>query len=149
MRYALLLITFTTLACIDKEGAQKAVEAIAEVGAPPDTMPVMLNPQLPFRYPPRLYASKVQGNVTLWIHIDSTGTVWPESTRVAKSSGYVALDSAAMAGARELRFRPAKRKGQPVGVSLNLPVFFRHPNGRPLPGDTVLGRPAPDKKTSR
>jgi protein TonB len=89
----------------------------------------------------------VQGNVTLHIHIDSTGIVWPESTSVVESSGYPGLDSSAVAGSRELRFEPATTKGHPVSVSLKLPVFFRHPQGKPLAGDTILQssriKPAP------
>jgi protein TonB len=127
-----------TSACIDRQQAQKAIEAVQTDGAKPDIMPVMLNRELPFRYPPALYARKVQGNVTLHIHIDSTGVVWPESTSVVESSGYPSLDSSAVAGSRELRFRPASTKGRPVSVSLKLPVFFRHPNGKPLAGDTIL-----------
>ena len=134
-------------ACLDRDQAAKAIEAVQSDGAKPDVMPVMLNHELPFRYPPALYAKKVQGNVTLHIHIDSTGIVWPESTSVVESSGYRGLDSSAVAGSRELRFEPAKTKGVPVGVSLKLPVFFRHPNGKPLAGDTVLqssrAKPAP------
>jgi protein TonB len=127
-----------TSACIDRQQAQKAIEAVQTDGAKPDVMPIMLNRELPFRYPPALYARKVQGNVTLHIHIDSTGMVWPESTSVVESSGYPSLDSSAVAGSRELRFVPATTKGRPVGVSLKLPVFFRHPNGKPLAGDTIL-----------
>jgi periplasmic protein TonB len=132
-------------ACIDRQQAQKAIDAVQTDGAKPDVMPVMLNRELPFRYPPALYARRVQGNVTLHIHIDSTGIVWPESTSVVESSGYPALDSSAVAGSRELRFEPATTKGRPVSVSLKLPVFFRHPNGKPLAGDTVLqpSRPKP------
>jgi protein TonB len=134
-------------ACIDRDQAQRAIEAVQSDGAKPDVMPVMLNRELPFRYPPTLYARKVQGNVTLHIHIDSTGIVWPESTSVVESSGYPALDSSAVAGSRELRFEPATTKGHPVSVSLKLPVFFRHPQGKPLAGDTILQssriKPAP------
>jgi TonB family protein len=142
-----VLLLLACLACIDKKSAQRAIEAVQGDEPKPDVMPVMLNQELPFRYPPALYAGKVQGNVTLRIHIDSMGAVWPESTSVVESSGYAALDSAAVKGSQELRFRPAKLKGKPLGVSILLPVFFRHPKGRPLPGDTVLqglGRvPAP------
>ena len=132
-------------ACIDRQQAQKAIDAVQTDGDKPDVMPVMLNRELPFRYPPALYARRVQGNVTLHIHIDSTGVVWPESTSVVESSGYPGLDSSAVARSRELRFDPATTKGRPVGVSLKLPVFFRHPNGKPLAGDTVLepSRPKP------
>jgi protein TonB len=104
----------------------------------PDSLPVMQNVEPPFRYPLELYAQKVQGNVTLRIHIDVSGQVVPESTTVAESSGYPALDSAAVIGARVLRFRPAIAKGAPLAISVLFPVYFRHPDALPLPGDTVL-----------
>jgi TonB family protein len=110
------------------------------VGRQPDVAPVMLNKELPFRYPPALYAQKVQGNVTLRIYIDSNGAIVPESTRVAETSGFNALDSAAMKGSHDLKFEPAKTQGQPVPVSILLPVYFRHPDAPPLAGDSILKR---------
>ena len=110
------------------------------VGKQPDIAPVMLNKELPFRYPPALYAQKVQGNVTLRIFIDSQGNIIADSTRIAETSGFTALDSAAMKGSRELKFEPAKTQGQPVPVSILLPVFFRHPDAPPLAGDSVIKR---------
>jgi protein TonB len=110
------------------------------VGRQPDVAPVMLNKELPFRYPPALYAQKVQGNVTLRIFIDSNGAIVPDSTRVAETSGFNALDSAAMKGSRDLKFEPAKTRGQPVPVSILLPVFFRHPDAPPLAGDSIIKR---------
>jgi len=104
----------------------------------------MLNKELPFRYPPALYAQKVQGNVTLRIYIDSNGAIVSDSTRVAETSGFSALDSAAMKGSRDLKFAPAKTQGQPVPVSILLPVFFRHPDAPPLPGDSVIKRDSAD-----
>ena len=110
------------------------------VGRQPDVAPVMLNKELPFRYPPALYAQKVQGNVTLRIYIDSNGAIVPDSTRVAETSGFSALDSAAMKGSRDLKFEPAKTQSQPVPVSILLPVFFRHPDAPPLSGDSIIKR---------
>jgi TonB family protein len=110
------------------------------VGRQPDVPPVMLNKELPFRYPPALYAQKVQGNVTLRIFIDSQGAIVPDSTRIAETSGFTALDSAAMKGSRDLKFEPAKTQGQPVPVSILLPVFFRHPDAPPLAGDSIIKR---------
>jgi TonB family protein len=109
-------------------------------GDRPDELPAMLNKEPPFRYPAALYAQKVQGNVTLRIFIDRDGRVRPESTRVEESSGYVSLDSAAVTGSQELRFVPAKQNGDPMAVSILFPVYFRHPEAAPLPGDTVLKR---------
>jgi TonB family protein len=107
----------------------------------PDELPVMLNREPPFRYPAPLYAQRVQGNVTLRIFIDRNGRVRPESTRVEESSGYTSLDSSAVTGAQDLHFVPAKLNGEPMAVSILFPVFFRHPEATPLPGDTVLRRP--------
>lgn len=108
------------------------------VGARPDILPVMLNKDLPFRYPTSLYAKKVQANVTLRVFIDKEGQVVSESTHVAESSGIPSLDSAAVRGSSELRFIPAKTRGEPVPVSILFPVYFRHPEAPPLPGDTIL-----------
>jgi protein TonB len=98
----------------------------------------MVNTELPFRYPAALYARKVQGNVTLGLFIDSNGRVRPESTHIAESSGYPSLDSAAMVGSTSLRFVPAKLHGEAMAVSILFPVYFRHPEARPLPGDSIL-----------
>jgi TonB family protein len=133
---ALALVVSGT-ACVDKKDAKKMIEALQSSRAP-DSLPVMQNAELPFKYPPELYAQKVQGNVTLRIHIDATGAVKPESTSVVESSGYPSLDSAAVTGARVLHFRPAYAKGAPLAISVLFPVYFRHPDALPLPGDTVL-----------
>ena len=125
-------------ACIDKDTAQAAVRSLQSAAPTPDTLPVMTNAQLPFAYPPELYAQRIQGNVTLRIFIDSTGRVRPESTVVAEQSGYGAFDSAAVTGSRALRFRPAKFGDRSGAVSILFPVFFRHPEGKAMPGDTIL-----------
>ena len=57
---------------------------------------------------------------------------------MVESSGYAALDSAAVSGARVLHFKPAFAKGAPLAISVLFPVYFRHPEASPLPGDTVL-----------
>jgi TonB family protein len=141
-RYALvglvsIAVTLIAPGCIDKRDAKKMIEAL-QSSLVPDSLPVMQNTELPFKYPPELYAQKVQGNVTLRIHIDASGAVRPESTTVVETSGYAALDSAAVSGARVLRFKPAFAKGTPLAISVLFPVYFRHPEALPLPGDTVL-----------
>jgi TonB family protein len=125
---------------MDQDTTVRAVEALV-MPPKPDSAPVMLNTTPPFRYPPSLYDRKVQGNVTLRLFIDSTGRVWPESTLVSESSGFPALDTAAIKGSDVLRFKPAIKNGAPMNVRVAFPVFFRHPEARPLPGDTVLRQP--------
>ena len=109
-------------------------------GDRPDEPPVMVNKELPFRYPAALYARKVQANVMLRLFIDRDGRVFPDSTRVEESSGHPSLDSAAVKGSQELHFIPAKLHGEPMAVAVLFPVYFRHPEAPPLPGDTVLAR---------
>lgn len=125
---------------IDTDTTAKAIESII-TPPKPDTAPVMLNAEPPFRYPPSLYDRKVQGNVVLRLFIDSTGRVLPESTYVTESSGFPMLDTAAIKGSDVLRFKPAIKDGAPVSVRIGFPVYFRHPEARALPGDTILKQP--------
>jgi TonB family protein len=126
--------------CMDRETPQKVAQAFQGGSSRPDEKPRMLNTEVPFHYPPALYERKVQGNVTLYLHIDRDGQVRPDSTRIEESSGYAALDSAAVSGSQELRFVPAKLRGEPMEVSILFPVYFRHPEAHALPGDTILNR---------
>ena len=109
--------------------------------------PVAINGDSPIQYPPRLYDQRVEGDVVLRLFVDSLGRMLPESSRVAESSGYPALDSAALTGARRLRFAPARRHGLPIAIAFLQPVEFRHPqSGNPVSRgapDTTPPRPAP------
>ena len=136
------LTTAITTACMDKDTSQKVAQAFQAGSSSPDELPQMLNTELPFRYPAALYARKVQGNVTLRLHVDRDGQVTADSTRIEESSGYAALDSAAVKGSQELRFIPAKLHGEPMHVTILFPVYFRHPEAHALPGDTILKRVA-------
>jgi TonB family protein len=129
-------------ACTDQQSSQRVAQAFQARAATPDEVPRMLNSELPFRYPAALYARKVQGNVTLRLRIDRDGQVSPDSTRIEESSGYAALDSAAVKGSQELHFIPAKLRGEPMPVTILFPVYFRHPDAHALPGDTILHRGA-------
>lgn len=136
-KWILAFVILVVAGCKKGEGSNLPFQT---VGRQPDVAPVMLNKELPFRYPPALYAQKVQGNVTLRIYIDSNGAIVPDSTRIAETSGFTALDSAAMKGSRDLKFEAAKTMGQPVPVSILLPVYFRHPDAPPLAGDSIIKR---------
>jgi TonB family protein len=92
-------------------------------------VPVAVNSESPFQYPPDLYDQGVEGEVRLRLFVDSTGRVHPESTVVATTSGTPGLDSAAVRGAAQLQFAPAHRDGQPVGMAFYQPVIFRRIEG--------------------
>lgn len=89
--------------------------------------PVLTNPDVPVRYPPRAYTAGVEGTVVLRLYVDETGTLLTDSTRVVEGSGTAELDSAALAGVATMRFAPARREGVPVATSFLQPVHFRHP----------------------
>jgi protein TonB len=127
-------------ACSEKDTTQKMAQALQVGSTHPDEVPKALNTELPFRYPAALYARRVQGNVTLRLFIDRDGQVLSDSTRIEESSGYAALDSAAVKGSQELRFVPAKLRGEPMATTVLFPVYFRHPEAHALPGDTILNK---------
>lgn len=97
---------------------------------PVDEPPVAINSVSPVRYPPALLDQGIEGQVLLRLFVDSAGRVVPDSTRVAESSGYPALDSAALVASPELRFSPALHQGQPVASPFLQPVQFRNPRSR-------------------
>ncbi len=124
--------------CMDRDLAQRSVDMLAGPSEV-DSLPVLRSPPA-VRYPPELYEQRVEGSVTLRIHIDNNGLVVPESTMVIAPSEHAAFDSAAVRGAQHLSFYPAQLNGQPVGVNIQLPIVFRPPEQPPLPGDTLFRR---------
>lgn len=106
---------------------QDPEQARRDAAAGRNEVPVAINGESPFQYPPDLYDQGHEGEVRLRLYVDSAGRVLPESTTIAASSGTPRLDSAAVAGAAQLRFAPAHRDGVPVGTAFYQPVIFRRP----------------------
>lgn len=129
MRGARLLALALCAAACSK--GPDATRAQAPAARRTNDVPVAINGESPFQYPPDLYDQGIEGEVRLRLFVDALGRVRPESTRVASSSGTAALDTAAVAGAALLRFAPAHRDGQPVGIAFYQPVIFRR---RAAPG---------------
>ncbi len=98
-----------------------------------DQPPVAINSVSPVGYPVPLLEQGIEGRVLLRLFADSLGTLIGDSTRVAESSGYPALDSAAVSGAQGLRFSPALRRGRPVGGAFLQPIQFRNPRTSSAP----------------
>jgi TonB family protein len=121
------LLVLTLLACGRKDdGTMRLVDHPAAPPPPPaEEPPVPTNSVSPVRYPPALLAQGIEGRVLLRLYVDSAGTVIPDSTRIAESSGYPALDSAALVGSPELRFSPALHQGRAIAAPFLQPVQFR------------------------
>jgi TonB family protein len=123
------LAVIALIACDHKDdGTMRLVDRSAPSPTPPaEQPPVAINPVSPVRYPPALLAKGIEGRVLLRLYVDSAGNLVPDSTRIAESSGYPALDSAALVGAPELRFSPALLQGRPIAAPFLQPVQFRSP----------------------
>ncbi|HET8654527.1 MAG TPA: energy transducer TonB [Longimicrobiaceae bacterium] len=80
---------------------------------------------VPFRYPEDLWDAGVEGETVLKLFIGEQGGV--DTVRVERTSGYPAFDSAAVVGARTMRFEPAHRGADVVGTWVLLPVQFDLP----------------------
>ena len=141
-RWARLALLAGALACARESPPPE--QAVDIPPPPPDQEPpVALNADAPIQYPPRLFDQKVEGDVVLRLFVDSTGRLVPESSRVAESSGYPALDSAALAGAKRLRYAQALRRGIPVATPFYQPIEFRHPQADATRGTSPQPPPAP------
>ena len=124
----LILAACLTLACGGEGDGIVALPATSgDLTSRDDAPPVAVNPTSPVVYPTTLAREGIEGTVLLRLTVDSTGQVLRDSIAVAESSGYPALDSAAIAGAAGLRFAPALRRGSPVSASFIQPVHFRNP----------------------
>ena len=129
---AVPLLIAVLMACERKDdGTMRLIDRDAPPPVTPaEDPPVAINPVSPVRYPPALLQQGIEGSVLLRLYVDSAGVVIPDSTRIAESSGYPALDSAALAGAPELRFSPALLQGRPVAAPFLQPVQFRSSRSR-------------------
>ena len=115
--------------CRDRPGATVALPDEVPSSAARDQPPLPLNAEPPVEYPAALADQRIGGRAVLRLFLDSTGRVVPESTSVQESSGYPALDSAALAATPRLRYAPALRDGAPVAVPFLQPFNFRPPSG--------------------
>ena len=132
MRAAVVVLILA--ACTAKDDGTvritRGTDTSADAPDAAEQAPVAINPVSPVEYPAPLRDQGIEGRVLLRLYADSAGKLIPDSTRIAESSGYPALDSAALAGATELRFSPALRRGRPVAAAFLQPVRFHNPRSR-------------------
>lgn len=100
----------------DNEANGSAVEA------PITEQPKLMPYPTPIRYPRNLWDENVEGETEVLVRVNEVGDVVHAS--VAQSSGHEEFDTAAVNGARRLRFTPAKRGDTPVATHVRIPVRF-------------------------
>jgi len=96
--------------------------------------PAPLYGEVPIEYPLSLWDQDMEGETLLRVRVTDTGQV--DSVEVLESSGHVAFDSAAVQGARDLRFSPARKGGKRIEVWAKVPVHF---SKRPRPDTSGVG----------
>ena len=100
--------------------------------------PTPLFGEVPIEYPLHMWDQDMEGETLLKVRVGDTGGV--DSVEVVETSGYPSFDSAAVEGARRLRFTPARQDGKRIQVWAQVPVRF---SKRPRP-DTVGAVMTPD-----
>ncbi|WP_419933941.1 energy transducer TonB [Candidatus Palauibacter sp.] len=130
----------TLAACAVNPAAQSGPDSRDPPEAPPtyDTAPVLMNDaevsrELREAYPPELHASGIGGRVEVWVRVDTAGNA--SSRRIRTSSGYDALDCAAMQMGRVMQFEPAMDAGQPTVGWIPWWVEFEPDPAHPPPPD--------------
>ena len=99
--------------------------------------PQPLSAEIPIEYPLHLWDQDMEGETLLRVRVGDTGGV--NSVEIVQSSGHLSFDSAAVDGARRLRFSPARQDGKRIEVWAQVPVRF---SKRPRP-DTLGSAPNP------
>lgn len=78
--------------------------------------------ETPIEYPITLWDQGIEGETRLRVRVNEMGTV--DSVQVLESSGHAEMDSAAVRGAKELRFSPGRKNGKRIEVWAEVPVHF-------------------------
>ncbi len=117
----------------EAEVAAPAPVKVADTPKPPppaprgDTTEPRQNPDFPVTqppYPPQSVYAREEGAVIMSFIVRADGTVDAGTIRVVESSGYGALDAAAMAEAATWRFLPGTKKGKAVASPHKFRVVF-------------------------
>jgi TonB family protein len=104
----------------------------AEDDAVDQQQPGIISTDSPFRYPVAMWDEGVEGETLVMVRVTETGRV--DSVYVLESSGQAALDSAAIHGARDLRFTPGRRHDKRVAMWAKVPVRFHLSDPSPQAG---------------
>jgi TonB family protein len=137
---------FLTSALMAQSGAPPAANPNPAQSAPPATTPapessvlIVITKKVKPEYPAAVLPEKLQGRVIVRVVVGENGDV--ESTEVI--SGNPVLAEAALDAAKQWKFKPFVRNGQPVKAGLKLPFDFAPPAD--LPPLPLTPSNSPDK----
>ena len=75
------------------------------------------------QYPPASQNDGDEGTVTLLLAVQTDGSI--SDIRIARSSGYQRLDTAAVRSLRQAKFQPATCHGKPIAVRIHQSFIFK------------------------
>jgi protein TonB len=117
---------------IDNLPPPPTASASEDISAAPRFTPFTVRPELKNRtevqralernYPPLLRDAGIGGETLVWFFIDESGRV--QKTQINKSSGYDALDKAALQVAEVMQFSAALNRDKKVPVWVAIPIVF-------------------------
>ena len=103
-----------------------SVLALLLACTPPSQAPIeppqVMSDSSPFIYPVDLWDQKISGQTVLLLRVSELGAV--DSVLIATPSGYASFDSAALKGARGMKFTPGRQGERRVAMWTKLPVRF-------------------------
>jgi TonB family protein len=115
-----------------QDGLRPAARPAVDIAADPTFTPMTVRPQLQNagevqqalqrHYPPLLKDAGIGGAANVWLFINEDGAV--TDTRINRSTGYPALDAAALAVAGIMEFTPAYNRDARVPVWVALDIRF-------------------------
>ncbi|MXX79104.1 MAG: energy transducer TonB [Gemmatimonadales bacterium] len=112
--------------CADDPGPEVGALRVDQLREGGLVWPVLESSSSPaFPYPAEALEEGAGGEILLRIRISAAGRV--DSVAVVTSSGHAILDSAAVEGARLLRYRPARHGGSPTAIWARLPISYPVP----------------------
>ena len=111
----------------------ETLETVVAIGDVPTFTPFTVAPVLRNRaevgraltreYPQLLRDAGIGGNCEVWIRISETGAV--QDVQINNSSGYPALDQAALRVGQTMTFSPAMNRDKQVPVWVSIPITFQ------------------------
>ncbi len=112
--------------CADEPGPEVGALRVDQLREGGLVMPVLESrSSSAFPYPAEALEEGAGGETLLRIRISDAGSV--DSVAVVTSSGHAVLDSAAVEGARLLRYRPARHRGAPTAIWARLEIRYPVP----------------------
>lgn len=140
---AVMITAFPLPSCVKESDAPQPPQ-VAKVPAPPEfpgeddsvSPPALIDEAMVLpEYPKSEKDAGIEGSVMLKAEILKDGSVG-EITVVEGVEGHPALEESAIKAFRQWRFSPATEDGQPVDMTIQIPIAFRLDNHGRGDGDT-------------